>query len=253
MSFLLNCERVAALLSDYQDGSLPWIVALRVRVHLASCQACRSVSGTLRAVPGLVARVLAAEPVGVPPEAKAALARVLTRLKEEPRELVAPTPVPEGVRVLQAEGKLDESFRLLALAHRAFRSVLPREDEPHLPQELTRELAPREQWIWQQRGGLTFVELFQDAFTGSRLNLVWAPAGYRVPFHSHQGSESLLILEGGMRDEAGDHEAGQWVHYGNGTRHTPVMTDEGCWCLVREDGGQRFEGPLGWVRNLLAA
>lgn len=40
--------------------------------------------------------------------------------------------------------------------------------------------------------------------------------------HRHVGSEEVLVLQGGYRDEQGDHLAGEHVHYPPGSVHTPV-------------------------------
>ena len=44
--------------------------------------------------------------------------------------------------------------------------------------------------------------------------------GYRR--HRHVGTEEVLVLAGGYRDERGTHPAGSFVHYEPGSAHTPV-------------------------------
>lgn len=44
--------------------------------------------------------------------------------------------------------------------------------------------------------------------------------GYRP--HRHVGTEDVLVLAGGYRDERGSYRAGDHVHYEPDSRHTPV-------------------------------
>lgn len=252
MKLLLSCEQATAVMTEYTEGALTGLPRLRLRMHLAACFGCRCTLATLEATPGLVERAIRDDVQEAPPAACLALQAALARLGEPPMEVAAPTPVPEPLRpLLQSEPDLP--LRLLALAHRSLRSLLPREADPVLPQEVASELPPREAWVWQHRGALRIAELVRDAATGARLSLMFAPAGVQIPIHSHRGTESLLLLDGEMFDEQGDYQTGDWIHFEEGSRHTPVMGPEGCWCLVREEGGQHFMGPLGWLRNWLAA
>ena len=45
-------------------------------------------------------------------------------------------------------------------------------------------------------------------------------AGYGA--HRHLGSEDVLVLSGGYRDEFGEYRSGEHVHYAPGSSHTPV-------------------------------
>ena len=40
--------------------------------------------------------------------------------------------------------------------------------------------------------------------------------------HRHLGSEDVLVLRGGYRDEAGEYRCGEFVHYPPGSQHRPV-------------------------------
>ena len=44
--------------------------------------------------------------------------------------------------------------------------------------------------------------------------------------HRHVGSEDVLVLQGGYRDELGEHRAGDHVHYPPGSEHAPVALGE---------------------------
>jgi len=40
--------------------------------------------------------------------------------------------------------------------------------------------------------------------------------------HRHLGSEDVLVLRGGYRDEVGEYQCGEFVHYPPGSEHRPV-------------------------------
>lgn len=251
MKLGLNCEQATAWMTEFTEGALGALPRVRFRMHLARCQGCRNLLATLEATPRLVGKLLAEEPVA-PPQAFEALHRALAQLGAQTTTENDLSAVPEPLRPL-LKGQPDEPLRLLALAHRCMSSLLPRDLDPVLPQEVALELPPKDTWKWQHRGALRIAELIQDAASGVRLSLMFAPAGAQIPIHSHRGTESLLLLDGEMFDEQGDYQTGDWIHFEEGSRHTPVMGPDGCWCLVREEGGQHFLGPLGWLRNWLAA
>ena len=56
--------------------------------------------------------------------------------------------------------------------------------------------------------------------------------GRGYPAHRHLGAEDVLVLQGGYRDEFGDHVAGDFVRYPPGSDHAPVALGE-------------VEGPVG--------
>jgi putative transcriptional regulator len=246
MGMLMTCEETAAALSDYQDGILPLNQFLKVRVHLFNCPGCRILQATLRAVPGLVAGALA--PDG---EARAqgrlALAGALARLGQTARGARAAGPVPlEARQVLEAGPDLP--MRLLARTH----DLITREGSPlaracHLPQGTLDLLPGEELWRWQEdRNGGRRAELLTDPPGGLRLLLVYAPPGSTLPPHRHLGSESILILDGGMDDLGRDCGQGDWIHHPYGSCHAPRVAPSGCWYLVREEGTVRFLGPADW-------
>ena len=88
---------------------------------------------------------------------------------------------------------------------------------------------------------------------GPRLSLLVAPHGFRTPAHVHLGSEQMLVLEGLLEDGEAAYPTGSWTHFGEGSAHSPLVLNEECWCLLREEGPVHYTGPLGWLRNLWAA
>lgn len=61
-----------------------------------------------------------------------------------------------------------------------------------------------------------------DRATGRVVALIRMDEGCGYPPHRHIGSEDVLVVLGGYRDEFGEHRAGRRVHYAAGTCHGPV-------------------------------
>ncbi|HZN38036.1 MAG TPA: cupin domain-containing protein [Planctomycetota bacterium] len=64
-----------------------------------------------------------------------------------------------------------------------------------------------------------------DQRSGRALVLIEMAPGHGYPRHRHRGAEEVLVVQGAYRDETGDHGAGQFVSYADGTVHTPVAVD----------------------------
>jgi len=64
-----------------------------------------------------------------------------------------------------------------------------------------------------------------DQRSGRALVLIEMAPGHGYPRHRHRGAEEVLVVQGAYRDEAGEHAAGQFVSYSDGTVHTPVALD----------------------------
>jgi len=64
-----------------------------------------------------------------------------------------------------------------------------------------------------------------DQRSGRALVLIEMAPGHGYPRHRHRGAEEVLVVQGAYRDEAGEHPAGQFVSYADGTVHTPVALD----------------------------
>ena len=73
-----------------------------------------------------------------------------------------------------------------------------------------------------RHAGISIVFLHSDDATGRASVLIRMAPGAGYPAHHHIGPEELFILQGGYRDEAGTHVAGDYVRYEAGTSHHPV-------------------------------
>jgi len=62
----------------------------------------------------------------------------------------------------------------------------------------------------------------RDERSGRAVLLVRMEPGCGCPAHVHRGREETLVLQGGYRDESGEHRAGQVRVHEAGTGHAPV-------------------------------
>ena len=85
-----------------------------------------------------------------------------------------------------------------------------------------------------------------DRKSGRALVLIRMEPGCGYPRHRHRGPEQVLVVAGGYRDERGEHRAGQFVLYADGTEHAPIATaDPGsqpCVLLALADEGIKLLG-----------
>lgn len=64
-----------------------------------------------------------------------------------------------------------------------------------------------------------------DRATGRALVLIRMEPGCGYPRHRHRGEEHLLVVQGGYRDDRGEHRAGTFARYEDGSEHAPVALD----------------------------
>ncbi len=79
-----------------------------------------------------------------------------------------------------------------------------------------------------------------DRAKGHAAVMIKMEPGCSYPRHKHKGAEELLILQGGYRDEGGEHRAGEFVRYEDGTSHHPVAL-EGEACVFFEIAQEGIE------------
>jgi len=242
----LTCQDVTLLLTDYQEKAIPWHERLQVKLHLGRCSHCQGLVSDLKALPELIQR---GEPTQaeLAPLAERALAGALQQLGR--RRMTAATPVPEPLQDLLAAGA-DLPLRILAQVHEAmFGQNAPRQ-EPYLPQEVLAQLPSPESWKWTPSGRLRRAVLAVDPTGGQRLSILYAPPKCQIPAHTHLGTESLLVLEGEMEDRGRCLGNGHWIHLEDGSSHAPYVFEEGCWCLIRDEGTVQYDGPFKWLSEM---
>ena len=93
--------------------------------------------------------------------------------------------------------------------------------------------AVRANLVWEPfRDGIEISSVYRSSDGGgpSAAFLRYAP-GAKVPQHTHQGFEHILVLEGSQSDANGRHVAGDVVVNPPGTAHA-VASEEGCLVLA---------------------
>jgi len=86
---------------------------------------------------------------------------------------------------------------------------------------------------------------------GTSLFLIHMTAGSTFPRHGHTGPERSLVLAGGLQDDQGTLEAGDFEEATAEHVHAPVaLPDEDCWMLASLDGRIRFQGWRGALQRL---
>lgn len=80
-------------------------------------------------------------------------------------------------------------------------------------------------WQTTRYDGVVVHFYASDRRSGRALVLIRMAPGRGYPRHKHRGEEHLLVVQGGYRDEQGEHRAGDFVVYDDGSEHAPVALD----------------------------
>jgi putative transcriptional regulator len=117
---------------------------------------------------------------------------------------------------------------------------------PYLPADLTKS------WRGALTPGFRFLDLAAALPKGVGLYLVHMAAGAGFPEHRHQGLEEAVILKGGLSDETGQLETGNWGAMAEGSRHAPrALADEDCWLVARVEAEILFTGWRGLLQRMV--
>ena len=75
--------------------------------------------------------------------------------------------------------------------------------------------------------------------------------GAKVPLHSHNGKEYILVLDGKFSDEYGEYKKGDLQINDSNIKHTPIACKEkGCICLTLTEKEIIFYGPFAPLLNI---
>ncbi|MDB5051377.1 MAG: cupin [Fibrobacteres bacterium] len=93
--------------------------------------------------------------------------------------------------------------------------------------------------VWlAPRPGIKVRELFQSD-DGYRISMVRYAPGAKVPEHLHTADEHTYVIEGSVRDSAGEYTAGSYLLNPMGSRHG-VWSDRGALVITHRLGPIRF-------------
>lgn len=86
---------------------------------------------------------------------------------------------------------------------------------------------------------------------GTRVFMLKAAPGTRIPHHEHAGIEWTCVLQGAFRHQLGLYGAGDFDEADDTVDHQPVVEDGvECICLVALQGQIRFKGWIGRMMQL---
>jgi len=84
------------------------------------------------------------------------------------------------------------------------------------------------------------------------VKLIKMDPGAKVPLHSHNGKEYILVLSGSFKDEYGEYSKGNLQINDSNIKHTPKACDKtGCICLTVTEQDLVFYGPFAPILNII--
>jgi putative transcriptional regulator len=93
-------------------------------------------------------------------------------------------------------------------------------------------------WRETRHEGLALKVLRRDETTKGATVLIRMRPGCAYPAHRHTGLEEVFIIQGGYRDAAGEHHAGDYVINDAGSAHHPTALEgEDCVMLAVAHSG----------------
>lgn len=115
-------------------------------------------------------------------------------------------------------------------------------DDPVLPAPLAAFLGHGlDQVSWR-----TVMPGLKEYRFGDDASLLWISAGRRMPNHTHEGTETTLVLKGSFSDSTGRYARGDIAIGDEELDHRPVAgSEEDCICFVVNDAPLRLTGPVG--------
>lgn len=96
-----------------------------------------------------------------------------------------------------------------------------------------------------------FYEYSFNLTNKEKAKLIKMTPGAKVPIHSHNGKEYILVLEGSFCDEYGNYTKGNLQINDQRIKHTPfACKNQGCICLIITEDILVFYGPFAPLLNI---
>ena len=114
-----------------------------------------------------------------------------------------------------------------------------------LPKVLAKAASQGLRWK-KVAGGISEAQLFLDNET--MCEFIYMAPGCQVPVHTHQGSESTLVLDGSFEDELGEYKTADFIIRDAQHNHQP-RSEEGCLCFAVLDSPLRFTDGFAKLMN----
>ena len=91
-----------------------------------------------------------------------------------------------------------------------------------------------------------------DPSKDANASLFWIDAGRSIPSHTHDGTETTLVLRGAFSDVNGRYDRGDIVIADSEVDHRPVVDAGGdCLCFAVTEGHLHLTGPFGRIVDRL--
>jgi putative transcriptional regulator len=197
-------------LAEFASGTLDEGRSLIIASHLVMCSACRDFVSALEEVGG----------------------QLLERI--EP--------------VAMAEGSADRTLRLVRSGPtmpRILQSKPPSLSPVWQPEQKTLLGYGLEPWRWVAPG-LHYRAVNTPPGSETRVFMLKAAPGLKIPAHRHTGTELTCVLAGAFIHEGGRYAAGDCDDADQDDQHNPVIDDgEECICLVAMQGQIKLTGMIG--------
>jgi len=116
-----------------------------------------------------------------------------------------------------------------------------------LPKVLAKAASQGLKWK-KVAGGISEAQLFIDNET--QCEFIYMAPGGKVPVHTHQGSEAILVLDGSFEDELGEYKTSDFIIRDAQHNHQP-RSKEGCLCFSVLDSPLQFTEGLARLMNPL--
>jgi putative transcriptional regulator len=153
-----------------------------------------------------------------------------------------------GVALADAEpAAMAASALQNALRVIASETPAPAVTAPRRQSEYSGPLAAYPLGAWRRIGvGLQWRSVGVPGEAGTRVFMLKAAPGTRIPAHTHSGIEWTSVLHGAFRHQLGRYGAGDFDEADETVEHHPVVEDQGeCICLVALQGEVKLKGLVG--------
>ena len=180
-----------------------------------------------------------------------ALVAAHLQLKPENRLFVASLEEIEGRAIEQTTGvaftSRDRALeRIFAIPESPRSSSDPRLAPSGLPRALSRYLGMELNSVpWRNRlPGVK--EYVVEDIDGRSSSLLLISAGRSIPSHTHEGTETTLVLEGAFSDISGQYSRGDIAFADAEIDHKPIVNRSAdCLCFAVTEGQLHLTGPFG--------
>jgi putative transcriptional regulator len=194
-------------LAEFAAGTLDEGRSVVVAAHLSMCAECRGVVSAFEAVGGRMLEAI--EPVAM---SDGAATRVMAALDREP---------PRATQMKSAARPVWQSEQRTLLGY---------------------DLGP---WRWVAPG-LHYRAVKTPDVSDTRVFMLKAVPGLKIPQHNHTGTELTCVLQGAFIHEGGRFGPGDCDDADQDDAHNPVIDDgEVCICIVAMQGDIKLTGIFG--------